>query len=88
MNAWTSFLSGNIEQSDRGLHAAEKLAHMFSRLPRETSDAWLNVFRECLAQYLGWSAGAIYDLTEIAREYEIQFSRDTYLTILPAYEMP
>jgi len=87
LESWNRFLTGNIEPSDRGLHAAEKLARMFNDLPREAAGAWAHVFRRCLQQYLAWSAEAVFDLTEISREFGMHFDRETYLTLVPAFEI-
>jgi hypothetical protein len=55
LRAWFLFLTSNIEPTEKGRKAAQKLGEIFKELPKDSRQAWLNGFREVMRQYLYWA---------------------------------
>ena len=54
LGRWTTFLSGNVEPSMLGRHAAEKMRSKFGELDESTRRAWASGFDQALETYRVW----------------------------------
>lgn len=63
LTAWTAFLGGNIEPTDKGVITAMRLKEEFKKLDGESRRAWLNGFIATMKEYIGW-ANEILDMAE------------------------
>lgn len=69
LQAWTSFLSHNIEPNEPGRKAAEFLEQAFRTLDEPIRVAWCNGFREAMGGYRTWTEGVLRFLDELPQEW-------------------